>query len=218
MERERRARLERLMGRLAAGETGAAFVLAHEFGGSIGAAVRAHLAELGVHDLDREDLDSLVIDVCAMLADLAAAWRPDGGAAPWQWAWHRVRQVVSGFVGQHTDALDDTLVDGAAPAAAPGDEPDLLRVLDGLSGEWPLLALVREALGLVASARDQAILLEVGVQQALGDPSPAVTVAAEFGLEPATVRQAVSRTRRRLQALAVEDERFAPLADLALAA
>lgn len=218
MERERRVRLEALMAQLATGDGRAAFLLAMEFSGPIGAAVRAHLADLGIHDIDRDELDSLVIDVCTMLADIAGAWRADGGAAPWQWAYHRVRQVVSGFVGQHADALDEALLDRPGPPEAAGAEPDLMALLDGLCADWPLVALVREGLEAVASARDRAILLEVGVQAAMGDPSPAVTIAVERGMQPAAVRQVVSRTRRRLHDLAEGDERFAPLAELPLAA
>ena len=66
--------------------------------------------------------------------------------------------------------------------------------------------------------RYQAILLEVGVQAVLGDPSPAVTVAADRGMSPDAVRQAVSRTRRRLRHLAEDDERYAVLAELPIAA
>jgi len=218
MERDRRERLEHLMARLAAGDGTAACALAMEFSGPIGAAVRSHLTDLGIHDVDRDDLDPLVIDVCIMLADVASAWRADGGAAPWQWAFHRVRQVVSGFVGQHADTLDEAVLDRPAPAEAAGDEPDLMDVLDGLADDWPLVALVREGLQLVANARDRSILLEVAVQTELGDPSPSVTVAAMREMTPAAVRQVVSRTRRRLHGLATDDERFAPLADLPLAA
>jgi hypothetical protein len=218
MERERRDRLEALMARLADGDGRAACVLALEFSGPIGAAVRAHLADLGVRDVERDELDSLVVDVCIMLADVAGAWRPDGGAAPWQWAYHRVRRVVSRFVGQHAEVLDDGTADLPAPPVAPGDEPDLTELLEGLAAEWPLVALVREGLEAVATARDRQILLEVGVQTALGDPSPAVTVAAIRGMTPAAVRKAVSRTRGRLRSLADRDPRFAPLADLPLAA
>lgn len=206
------------MAQLAGGDRRAACTLALEFSGPIGGAIRTHLGALGVHDVDRDELDSLVIDVCIMLADVAGAWRADGGATPWQWAFHRVRQVVSGFVGQHADDLDEGLLDLAAPAPAPGDEPDVMALLDGLAGQWPLVALVREGLEAVASARDRQILLEVELQAVLGDPSPAVTVAAEWGMQPAAVRQVVSRTRRRLRGLAQGDERFAPLADLPLAA
>lgn len=206
------------MARLAAGDRSSACVLAIEFGGPIGAAVRAHLADLGVVDADRDEIDGLVIDVCTMLADIAPAWRPDGGASPWHWARARVRKVVSSWVGQHADALDDTILDLVAPAPASGDEPDLLAVLDELARRLPLVALVHEGLGVVASARDRAILLEVATQAELGDPSPALTVARLHDLRPDAVRQAVSRTRRRLRRLAAEDERFAPLADLPLAA
>jgi len=125
---------------------------------------------------------------------------------------------VSRFVGQHADTLDEAVLDRAAPPDAAGDEPDLLELFDGLARDWPLVALVREGLELVANARDRAILLEVAVQTEMGDPSPSVTVAAMREMTPAAVRQVVSRTRRRLVGLAGDDERFAPLADLPLAA
>jgi hypothetical protein len=216
--RARRARLTELMTRLAEGDGTAAVNLAIEFSTSIGSAVRAHLADLGVHDADREEVDDLVLDVCLMLGDIAGSWRADGGATPWQWAWHRVRGVVSGWVGQHADPLDEVLVDREAPPAPPGDEEDLMAVFDRLAAVLPAVALVRDGLATVASARDQAILLEVGVQAVLGDPSPAVTVAVDRGMSPDAVRQALSRTRRRLRHLAEDDERFAALADLAIAA
>jgi hypothetical protein len=180
--------------------------------------VRDHLADLGVPDPDREEVDELVLDVCMMLAEVAGAWRADGGASPWQWAWHRVRNLVSAKVGQHADPLDDGILGWEAPPDAPGDEEDLDLVFGRLAAVLPAVALVREGLTAVASARDRQILLEVGVQAVLGDPSPAVTVANQRGLSPDAVRQAVSRTRRRLRHLAEDDERFAPLADLAIAA
>jgi hypothetical protein len=62
--------------------------------------------------------------------------------------------------------------------------------------------------------RDRAILLEVKLQTDAGDPSPANTVAREFGLQPAAVRQVVKRTCDRLRALAKNEARFAKLAGL----
>jgi hypothetical protein len=214
----RRARLAELMGRLAEGDGSAAVSLAMEFSTAIGAAVRAHLADLGVHDADREEVDDLVLDVCLMLGDVAGAWKADGGASPWQWAWHRVRGVVSGWVGQHADALDEAVLDREAPPESAGREDELTAVFERLAAVLPAVAVVREGLAAVASTRDQAILLEVGVQAVLGDPSPAVTVAADRGMTPDAVRQAVSRTRRRLRHLAEGDERYALLADLPIAA
>ncbi len=216
--REHRERLEDLMARLAAGDRSVACVLALEFSGPIGATVRAHLGDLGVVDVERDELDGLVIDVCLMLADVAGAWRPDGGASPWHWARHRVRTLVASWVGQHADPLDDALLEAEGLPPAPGDEPDLGEVLDQLAAQLPLVALVREGLRTVASPRDRALLLEVGVQGVLGDPSPAVTVAALHDMTPEAVRQVLSRARRRLRRLAADDERFAPLADLPLAA
>lgn len=218
MEQGRRDKLEELMARLAEGDGTAACALAASFSGPIGSAIRAHLEDLGVFDVDREEIDGLVIDVCLMLADIAAAWRADGGASPWHWARHRVRTVVSSWVGQHADALDEAVLEREDPAPSPGDEPDLIAVLERLAAERPILALVREGLEVVANPRDRAILLEVGVQTILGDPSPAVTVATLRDMTPAAVRQVMARTRRRLRALAEDDERFAPLADLPIAA
>jgi hypothetical protein len=129
-----------------------------------------------------------------------------------------VRTVVSRWVGQHADALDEALLDAEAPPASPGDEPDVVEVLAELAEGSETVALVRDGLDAVASPRDGAILLEFGVQAILGDPSPAVTVATLRGMTPEAVRQVVSRTRRRLRTLAEDDARFAPLAELALAA
>ncbi len=91
-------------------------------------------------------------------------------------------------------------------------------VLDGLADDWPLVALVREGLELVANARDRAILLEVGGPDRAGRPLALGHRGREREMTPAAVRQVVSRTRRRLHGLATDDERFAPLADLPLAA
>lgn len=215
---ERRARLAELMTRLAAGDRTASCALALEYSAPIGAAVRSHLREVGVPYVERDELDGLVMDVCLMLGEVAAAWRPDGGALPWHWAWHRVRGIVSRWVGQHADEYLDVLEDEVDPALAAGEEPDLLTLFESLARRLPEVALVREGLAAVASPRDQAIVLEVEVQVVMGDPSPAVTVATLRDLRPEAVRQVLSRTRRRLRALADEDERFAPLAELPLAA
>ncbi len=79
-------------------------------------------------------------------------------------------------------------------------------------------ALVLDALEHVATRRDRAIVLEVRVQVASGDPSPALTLARRHGLTPEVVRQVVCRVRARLNRLAACDDRFAPLADLPLVA
>lgn len=52
------------------------------------------------------------------------------------------------------------------------------------------------------------------IQRACGDPSPANTVAAEFQLEAANVRQIDTRMRRKLRALAESDPNFAEIGGL----
>ena len=94
---------------------------------------------------------------------------------------------------------------------------DAVLVLQEVAGAWSpegLALLAREgslageryrqvedlqvALQSVASERDRRVFLEVAVQEASGDPSPANTVAHMFGLRPAAVRQIKCRVRRRL--------------------
>ena len=79
---------------------------------------------------------------------------------------------------------------------------------------FPTVALLDEAIEVVANERDRRVHLEYRIQKRSGDASPAHTVAAEFGLTPENVRQIDSRVRRRLRALIDTDARFAVLAGL----
>ena len=63
--------------------------------------------------------------------------------------------------------------------------------LDALAGREPRFDLFRRAVQASTTHRDQAVVEQYLVQQALGDPSPSHTVAAEFELNPACVRQVV---------------------------
>jgi hypothetical protein len=159
-----------------------------------------------------------VIDACLELQACAESWDPEGGAVPWVWAERRLLTVVSRWVGQHADAIDEKVevIDLVVPAPAPDSEPNLVELLGRLDD--PTCRLLREALAAVASARDQAILLEVGLQRSLGDTSPAVTIGPHVGLRPDAVRQVLRRLRQRLSALAIDQPRYAPLVDLALLA
>jgi hypothetical protein len=220
MERvERDQRLRAVMAAMAAGDRGATFDLYAEFGGPIGSTIRRLLRRLGVDSVAREELDGLVIDACLELQGCAEAWDPGGGAVPWVWAERRLLSVVSRWVGQHADAIDDKhevidlVVSAPAPMAA---EPALLDLLASMDD--PTCRLLREALASVASVRDQTILLEVGLQRSLGDASPAVTIGPHVGLRPDAVRQVLRRLRQRLSALAADEPRYAPLVDLALLA
>jgi hypothetical protein len=220
MERaERDARLRVVMAAMAAGDRGATFDLYAEFGGPIRAAVRRLLRRLGVDSVAPEDMDGLVIDACLELQGCADAWDPDGGALPWVWAERRLLAVVSRWVGQHADTLEDrgeVIERMVASVSGASSEPTAVEVLARL--DHPTCLLLREALEAVASDRDQLILLEVGLQRSLGDASPAVTIGPDVGLKPDAVRQVLRRVRVRLSALAEKEPRYAPLVDLALLA
>lgn len=220
MERvERNQRLRVVMAAMAAGDRSATFDLYAEFGGPIKATVRRLLRRVGVDSVPAEELDGLVIDACLELQGCAEAWDPEGGATPWVWAERRLFGVVSRWVGQHADTLEDrgeVLERMTVGAAGPGDEPDPVVLLESL--DHPTCRLLREALEAVASVRDRTIILEVGLQRSLGDASPAVTVGPQVGLRPDAVRQVLRRVRRRLHELAEVEPRYAPLADLALLA
>ena len=94
----------------------------------------------------------------------------------------------------------------------------MLEVLAGLARDHPEVALLREAVGRVASDRDQLIFFETAVQASLGDHSPAVTVGQLLGIRPEAVRQQHRRVRLRVQHLAATEPRFAALADLPVVA
>lgn len=222
-----RDRVAELMAALAAGDAAAAVTLAHEFGGPISARLRRHLARLAARQVARDDLGGLLLDACLELRDCAGAWDPAHGVLPWVWADRRLFALCSRFVGQHADALDDAtprvvavgatgvVVDGGQGTSVEAAPLDVLATLAVTRDD---AALVYDALERVGSPRDRDLLLEYTLQQAAGDPSPAVTVARQFGLQAPTVRQAVRRMRVNLRALAERDERFAPLTDLPLVA
>ena len=215
-------RLTELMERMGRGDRAAVFALHAEFGDRLAGVLRRKLRRRGIDAIAREDLDGLVVDACVAIADVASAWRPSGGALPWSWAHHRLEAVVQRYVGQHTDPLDDArlalLADQPAPRAAAGDEAEALDLLDDLAATDPVCGLLREALGRSGTERDQRLLLEVELQQSLGDRAPAATVATMFDMRPDAVRQQVRRVRTRLRRLVADEPRYAALAQLPLVA
>jgi hypothetical protein len=215
------ARVAEVMAAVAAGQTGAVFVLHAEFGPSIQSAVRRALRQFGVDGLDPDDLNGLVMEATLAIADAAGSWHP-GGALPWWWAYNRIRQIVSRFLGQFSVAYDPQLHGGLAgdiPQAWMGEEPTMLELIDAMAETDSDVALLRDAFAEVpGSARDREILLVYTNQQRAGDHSPAETVAPMFGLTPAAVRQVVKRTRDRLRTLATTNPRFEPLCEFALVA
>lgn len=215
-----RERLSSIMRAMGDGNDAAVLHLHQEFFSPIAAVVRVELRRHHVHRIDDDDLNGLVLDVCFALSSCARAWNSDG-ALPWQWARPRVAAVVSSWVGQFAESFDpDRHAGGPATVAEPwtGHEPSMLELLDDLARLHPALALLREALTQVGSARDQELLIAYVVQQQAGDTSPAVTLGATFDVSPEAVRQAVSRMRRGLRQLAATDERYELISGLALVA
>ena len=195
-------RLAELMAQAGAGVQTAPISLYEEFGLFVTRAMRRHLSDLGVRDVDADELHGLVMDACYELADRARSWRPDGGALPWVWAERRLRMLASRFVGQWSDPLDDSHHElPAAPLrdARPADDPDELELLGRLARERPDVGRYAEALSTAAtSERNQRVLLAYRLQASLGDRSPAITVGRRFEMTPAAVRQVVKRTSDRL--------------------
>lgn len=220
--------LARIMARLAAGDTAAAVTLYERYGGPIAAAVR-RLARDRPGQLDHDEIDAVVFEVCFELAAIAGAWSPTGGALPWVWARHRVANALDRVLGVVVEPLDAerlaaAAVDGDGEAAmaramAGDDDGSLLDTLARLAPEVDAAGLLAAALdhGQV-SPRDRELLLEYAYEKHSGNASPAATVAPVFGMKEVSVRQAARRTRQRLLHLAASEERFAPLADLPLLA
>lgn len=193
-------RLADVMAQAAAGVQTAPIALYEEFGLHLARAMRRHLAELGVRNVDPDELHGVTMDACFVLADHARSWRPDGGALPWVWAERRLRQVAVRFVGQWSDPLDAALELVAAPVPVAGDDdPDELELLHRLAGERADVKRYAEALSsATSSVRNQRILLAYRLQSSLGDRSPAHTIGRRFDMTPAAVRQVVKRTTDRL--------------------
>lgn len=209
-----------IMARMAAGDRAAVFALNEHHGHRIAGAVRRHLRDCGVDRVTPEDLRGLVLDSCMELLAVAHAWDP-AGAQPWHWAWGRIRGVVAGWVGTHADSYEALRadVDVEAPPPAPSTEDSLAEAFARLVEGDPLVRLVAEA-AQAARVDDIALvcLLDYRVQQDQGDPSPAHTLAARYGVEPDTLRQRISRGRRRIRAVVHSDPRYAAIADLELVA
>lgn len=203
--------LAELMARMA-DDPAAVLTFLDAHGPRLAAIVRTHLRSFGRHDLARDDdeVQGTVVDVAFFLQERAAAWQP-GSALPWNWARRGIRTVVAAAAGHATADVDVDLLH-VVPAPAPvHHDVDL----DSLAEHNELLALLRDALGvIVCSDRDRDVHVEYRVQWSLGDPSPAHTTAAAFGLAPDNVRQIDHRVRRKVRLLAGTDARFAPLADM----
>lgn len=209
--------LAAVMGRIGAGEGAAVFELIDTWRDELARTVRSIAGQRRAR-LGAGEVDDLVVDAALAIADIAGSWSPDG-APPWVYARGRIAAAVDRHIGQWSEPLDDeSFSQREQPASAPAAEVGTAEVFARLATEHRMVALLRDGLGRVASERDLVVFVELGVQVALGDPSPAVTVARMYGMQPAAVRQQNRRMRVRLRQLADREPRFAPLAELPMVA
>jgi hypothetical protein len=220
MNTETRTKLAAIMARMATGDAAAAVTLYLEFGDAIRNKVARVARSQGATHLTADDLDGLTMEVCLDLVPRAGSWDPDGGALPWVWAERRIVSRVAAFVGQYGVSYDE----GAPPSSCPsvedvafvGDDSGEDEVLDRLASWSSECALLRDALGVVASVSHRRVFLMFSVQRDSGDPSPSATVAGALGVTPDNVRQIAHRVRARLLRLASSDPAFGALATLPL--
>lgn len=197
-EAEKRTAVRVLMSRIAAGEDDAIWELHELAEGDLARIVRAEARRLDIR-LEADDVWELTIDAVDALADVAAAWKPDG-TWPWVWAHHRVRAVVHHHVGTFAKPLDDEHLDLEAPEPVERIE-DPRAVLRRAAERHPAARELEEQLCRVRE-RDAAIYLGVVLERAAGNRSPAVTVGADHGLQPANIRKVVQRVGERLSEVA----------------
>ena len=219
------ARVAELMAQMAAGDQAAIWALCQEFRSAIAATVAFHLRQLGHQHLISDDdfIDTLVIDVGVSLFDVAGAWDPSGGAMPWSWARHTIRQTVRDAVAVATVGIDG---DPVAARAGPGAALDQTSTnetgatsdsdhLASLAVAIPEVQLLQAAIHEVASNRDQQIHIAYQLRKADGTKAASEAVATLFDLTAANVRQINSRTIRKLRQLAATDTQYGPIGELA---
>lgn len=214
----RAARLEEIMAEMAKGDHAFAVTLFQEFGDEVKGAVRRAFRQQGRPKIDEDTVGGIALDVCFDLVARAPSWDP-GGAKPWNWGYGLVVGHVRDHLGP-VGACPLGTTDLAAPAADPAfaghDDGDVVATLTRLAASGPLVALLQAGLARACGPRDSAVLLELHIQKAQGDPSPSHTVARAHAMTPAAVRKAASRTAQRLRRLARAEPDFAALEGLAI--
>lgn len=188
-------RVARVMGRLAAGEQQAIWELHDLAEPWLRRMVRAEARRIDFR-LGDDDVIDLTLDAAIELGHLAGSWRPDG-APPWVWARRRINALVHAHIGQLCRPLDDEHLEVEAPPIPP-PAPQPLEVLRALARRHPGARALQEQLTSAVSERDADIWLGVQIEKGGGNRSPAVTVAAESGLRPESVRKVVQRVGERL--------------------
>jgi hypothetical protein len=212
-----RDRLREVMAAMADGDAAMLVAFVGEFGPPVRNLVRRTIFSFGRRDLltDEADVTDLVTTATLEIFDRAAAWDPDG-APPWVWAERAIRAALAERAGHaladvSPDELHEQPVQLTLSRALDGDAR---RVLVRIAELEPRATMWWNAVGTVTNDRNRNIYFEYELQKALGDRSPANTVAEMFGLTPANVRQIARRVRVRLTERIRNDAELAPLRDL----
>lgn len=206
--------LDQIMAGMGSGDAAFLFAFIEAFGPKVRWVVRGILEGMGRRDLthDQAEIDGLTLDACDVIFRRAGGWRP-GGAAPWTWAFKAIRSEVARSIGHRVVEFDAEILEcevdshGGVVADLAGDD------LDALIARHPRVGLLDQAIRSAGSHRDQQVYWEYRIQQGLGDPSPALTVAARFGLRPDNVRQICRRHGQKVWRAVTTDPRFVELLD-----
>jgi hypothetical protein len=218
MDSGRRALLAQIMDELRV-DRAAVARLYLDFGPEIAAVVRHDVRRISGRRLRDDDIEAMTCDACLMLASLADAWRPDGGALPWVWARHRITALVADYLGPVVDPLPpETELEPSrlVTIAHSADDGFMSPVLDELAVDDDRCALLREAMDAAMGPGEVEVFLRYRVQQQSGDPSPSDTVANELGLRAPAVRQVASRARRKLLEVIDANPAYASLTSIDL--
>jgi hypothetical protein len=156
--------------------------------------LRAEARRVGAWISD-DEVYELTLDAAEDLASRAKSWKP-GMALPWVWARYRIYGLVHTHLGTFTRQLDD-LLETEAPPVSGGEIEDPRAVLRSLAARHEAAQRLEERLAAV-SDRDADIYLRFQIEKAGGNRAPAVTVAADHGMQPAAIRKVVQRVTERI--------------------
>lgn len=194
--RDGRTPVRLIMERLAAGDRAALVTLINDHGGALATVARDRLREIGVTP-HPELIGELIVELAVTLAEVAAAWDPDG-ALPWVWARRRLQAAVDGHVGLLTVELaaGRDHADDARDIPEPAADGDLLEAF--LTSEDPRVARIRDAILDRVGTAELRLWLEYRDLQAAGCPAPAQVLATRWEVRPETIRKRISRTNARI--------------------
>jgi len=207
--------INEIMAGMAAGDAAFLFAFIEAYGPKVRWVVRSILEGMGRFDIVRnaDELDGLMLDACDVVFRRAGGWKP-GGAAPWNWAHKAIRAEVARGIGHrvielNTDDDRDSEVGHYGGVVSDLAADDLAVLIT----RHPRVGVLDRAIRSVGSERDQLVYWEYRIQQGMGDPSPAHTVGARFGLKPDNVRQLCRRHGKRVWSVITADPAFAELRD-----